>query len=86
APPWPAPAPPPPPRPRGRAGGPRRARRAGYVAVGVASAAVAIGTLFVVGGTDPNPRVVPPVDMFANQHRNTAPYGGSATPVLSPSP
>ncbi|MEU4406697.1 anti-sigma factor [Streptosporangium sp. NPDC023963] len=73
-------------RPRGRAGGPRRARRAGYVAVGVASAAVAIGTLFVVGGTDPNPRVVPPVDMFANQHRNTAPYGGSATPILSPSP
>ncbi|MEU4831472.1 anti-sigma factor [Streptosporangium sp. NPDC023615] len=74
-------------RPRGRAGGrPRRARRAGYVAVGVASAAVAIGTLFVVGGTDPNPRVVPPVDMFANQHRNTAPYGGSATPTFSPTP
>ncbi|GAA3028232.1 zf-HC2 domain-containing protein [Streptosporangium longisporum] len=74
-------------RPRGRAGGrPRRARRAGYVAVGVASAAVAIGTLFAVGGTDPNPRVVPPVDMFANQHRNTAPYGGSATPTYSPTP
>lgn len=71
-------------RPRSR--GPRRARRVGYVAVGVASAAVALGTLFVVGGADPNPRVVPPVDMFANQHRNTAPYGGSATPTLSPTP
>ncbi|MET8336667.1 zf-HC2 domain-containing protein [Streptosporangium canum] len=74
-------------RPRGRAGGgPRRTRRAGYVAVGVASAAVAIGTLFVAGGSGPSPRVVPPVDMFANQHRNTAPYGGSATPTFSPTP
>ncbi|MBB2913511.1 anti-sigma factor RsiW [Streptosporangium becharense] len=73
-------------RPRGRAGGPRRARRAGYVAVGVASAAVAIGTLFVVGGgADPGPRV-PPVDMFANQHRSVAPYNGPATPTLSPTP
>ncbi|GAA4230002.1 anti-sigma factor RsiW [Streptosporangium album] len=72
-------------RPRGRAGRPRRARRAGYVAVGVASAAVAIGTLFVAGGSNPSPRV-PPVDMFANQHRNTAPYGGPATPTFSPTP
>ncbi|MER7127737.1 anti-sigma factor family protein [Streptosporangium saharense] len=72
-------------RPRGRAATTRRSRRVGYVAVGVASAAVAIGTLFVVGGPDPGPRV-PPVDMFANQHRNTVPYGGTATPSFSPTP
>jgi hypothetical protein len=73
-------------RPRGRAAGPRRSRKAGYVAVGVASAAVAIGTLFVVGGANPNPRVVPPIDMFANQHGHTAPFGGSARPTFSPTP
>ncbi|MFC4058291.1 anti-sigma factor family protein [Planomonospora corallina] len=69
-------------RPRGRAGGPRRSRRAGYMAVGFASAAVAIGTLFVVGGSESGPRV-PPVDMFANQHRSTAP-SGTVTPVPTP--
>ncbi|GGL10356.1 anti-sigma factor family protein [Planomonospora parontospora] len=77
-------------RPRGRAGGARRSRRAGYVAVGFASAAVALGTLFVVGGAESNPRV-PPVDMFANQPgspANTVHRGGTATPVpsLTPSP
>ncbi|GAA1277791.1 hypothetical protein GCM10009677_34850 [Sphaerisporangium rubeum] len=50
-------------------------RRAGYVAVGVASAAVAIGTLFMVGG--PENRPAAPVEMFANQHRTTTtPSGG----------
>ncbi|WP_214412659.1 anti-sigma factor family protein [Sphaerisporangium fuscum] len=58
-------------RPRRRGGftGPGRSggRRVGYVAVGVASAAVALGTLFMVGGGD-RP-TAPPVEMFANQHR-----------------
>ncbi|SDG91882.1 Putative zinc-finger [Sinosporangium album] len=59
----------------------RNRRRAGYVAVGVASAAVALGTLFVVGGSDPKP-VVPPVEMFKQQHNTTVPYGtpGPAAP------
>lgn len=62
-------------RPRRNAGfsGPGRAgrsRRAGYVAVGVASAAVALGTLFMVGGAESRPSA-PPVEMFANQHRAT---------------
>ncbi|GII66543.1 hypothetical protein Skr01_66280 [Sphaerisporangium krabiense] len=65
-------------RPRGRAGfsGPGRShggRRAGYVAVGFASAAVALGTLFMVGGAGSQPSS-PPVEMFANQHR-TPPAG-----------
>ncbi|WP_405141597.1 anti-sigma factor [Sphaerisporangium sp. NBC_01403] len=55
----------------GRSGG---NRRAGYVAVGVASAAVALGTLFMVGGADSRPSA-PPVEMFANQHRATTPAG-----------
>ncbi|GGS65269.1 hypothetical protein GCM10010156_25250 [Planobispora rosea] len=72
-------------RPRGRASsGPRRSRRAGYVAVGFASAAVALGTLFVVNGTESAPRV-PPSEMFANQSRNVAPTG-TATPTPSPTP
>ncbi|MBG0833444.1 zf-HC2 domain-containing protein [Planomonospora sp. ID67723] len=72
-------------RPRGRAvGAPRRSRRAGYVAVGFASAAVALGTLFVVGGAESGPRV-PPADMFANQPR-IAPSSGTATPAPSPTP
>jgi anti-sigma factor RsiW len=51
-------------------------RRAGYVAVGVASAAVALGTLFMVGGPENGPSA-PPVEMFANQHRvTTTPSGG----------
>lgn len=62
-------------RPR-RAGGfsgpgrPGAGRRAGYVAVGVASAAVALGTLFMVGGGGGRPSA-PPVEMFANQHGGT---------------
>ncbi|GLW07502.1 hypothetical protein Misp01_26320 [Microtetraspora sp. NBRC 13810] len=63
-------------RPRGRAqsrGG--RARRAGYVAVGLTSAAVAFGTMFVVGGLGATPAVVPQMEKFANQHKTTAPYG-----------
>ncbi|WP_248963712.1 anti-sigma factor family protein [Sphaerisporangium perillae] len=55
----------------GRSGG---NRRAGYVAVGVASAAVALGTLFMVGGVDNRPPS-PPVEMFANQHGATVPSG-----------
>jgi anti-sigma factor RsiW len=71
-------------RPRGRnSGRAGRARRAGYVAVGMASAAVAFGSMFVVGGLDAGPPVVPQMEKFANQHRHTAPYG---TPVVSPSP
>ena len=62
-------------RPRRNAGlaGPGRAgrsRRAGYVAVGVASAAVALGTLFMVGGAESRPSA-PPGREFANQHRAT---------------
>ena len=62
-------------RPRRAAGftGPGRpgtGRRAGYVAVGLTSAAVALGTLFMVGGPDSRPSA-PPVEMFANQHRST---------------
>jgi hypothetical protein len=44
------------------------------VAVGVASAAVALGTLFMVGGAESKPSA-PPVEMFANQHRATNPAG-----------
>jgi anti-sigma factor RsiW len=62
----------------GRSG---RARRAGYVAVGVASAAVALGTLFVTAGADPRPAVVPPVEMFANQHKTTVQFN-----QLTPAP
>ncbi|MGW5487265.1 anti-sigma factor family protein [Streptosporangium sandarakinum] len=69
-------------RPRGRAPGARRSRRFGYVAVGVASAAVAIGTMFAVNGSTPATHV-PPADMFANHHRQVAP-SGTATPTPSP--
>jgi hypothetical protein len=65
------------PRGRGRGGAAARggrARRAGYVAVGMASAAVAFGTMFVVGGLNPAPPVVPQMERFANQHKTTAPY------------
>ncbi|GII93088.1 anti-sigma factor family protein [Sinosporangium siamense] len=58
-------------------------RKVGYVAAGVASAAVAIGTLFVVGGSDPKP-VVPPVEMFKQQHNTTVPYGTPASAVPRP--
>ncbi|GIH77402.1 anti-sigma factor family protein [Planobispora longispora] len=72
-------------RPRGRASsGPRRSRRAGYVAVGFASAAVALGTLFVVSGPESGPRV-PPSDMFIDHSKNVVP-SGTATPTPSPAP
>jgi anti-sigma factor RsiW len=63
-----------------------RSRRAGYVAVGFASAAVALGTLFVAAGGDPRPSVVPPVEMFANQHKATVQYGqrSPVTPSITP--
>lgn len=46
-----------------------RSRRAGYVAVGVASAAVALGTLFLVNSVDSRPTL--PVDMFVNRSTST---------------
>ncbi|MDF5755457.1 anti-sigma factor [Spongiactinospora sp. TRM90649] len=85
-------------RPRGRGRGradasPRggRTRRAGYVAVGMASAAVAFGTMFVVGGLNTAPPVVPQMERFANQHKTTAPYvqsgsNGLPSPHATPSP
>ncbi|GII56976.1 hypothetical protein Pth03_53650 [Planotetraspora thailandica] len=64
----------------GRRGG--RARRAGYVAVGVASAAVAFGTIFMVAG--PGARQVPPPDvLFVHPAPDRAP---ALRPSPSPSP
>ncbi|SDQ45225.1 anti-sigma factor family protein [Thermostaphylospora chromogena] len=77
-------------RPRGHArtrGG--RARKAGYVAVGLTSAAVAFGTMFVIGGLETAPAVVPQMERFANQHKTTIPYGpatADSTPVSTPTP
>ncbi|GGL08494.1 hypothetical protein Sme01_12930 [Sphaerisporangium melleum] len=76
-------------RPRRHGGftGPGRSRggrRVGYVAVGVASAAVALGTMFMVSGTTGRP-AAPPVEMFANQHRATTP-GGYLAPGRASSP
>ncbi|GAA2369183.1 anti-sigma factor family protein [Nonomuraea africana] len=73
-------------RPRGVLGGSsgpgRSRRRPAYVAVGVVSAAVALGTLFVVAGQDQGPSVSPPVEVFKQVHKTTVPYGNppSATP------
>ncbi|MEU7896568.1 zf-HC2 domain-containing protein [Nonomuraea sp. NPDC049152] len=73
-------------RPRGTSGSSSRPgrsrRRPAYVAVGVVSAAVALGTLFVVAGQDQGPSVSPPVEVFKQVHKTTAPYGNppSATP------
>jgi anti-sigma factor RsiW len=68
-------------------GRPGRTRRMGYVAVGVASAAVALGTLFVTAGADNRPTVAPPVEMFANQHKGV-PHGQNtplpAAPTAQP--
>ncbi|MDH2429861.1 anti-sigma factor [Sphaerisporangium sp. TRM90804] len=76
------------PRRGGGFAGPGRSgpgRRAGYVAVGVASAAVALGTLFMVGGAENRPSA-PPVEMFANQPRSTTPGGQVVRhPVRTPS-
>lgn len=70
-------------------GRPGRSRRMGYVVVGVASAAMALGTLFVLGGTDTRQPVVPPVEMFANQHKGVQ-YGQPTPPQtgapVSPTP
>lgn len=77
-------------RPRrdgGASSGPGRPgrRRAAYVAVGVASAAVALGTLFVTAGGSPRP-VTPPVEMFANQHRATVEFNQPASVPVAPTP
>jgi anti-sigma factor RsiW len=70
-------------------GRPGRSRRMGYVAVGVASAAMALGTLFMLSGPDTRQPVAPPVEMFANQHRGVqygqfTPLPATATPTQSP--
>ncbi|MBX6383632.1 MAG: zf-HC2 domain-containing protein [Microbispora sp.] len=71
-------------RDEGRSGPGRRIRRAGYVAVGMAGAAVALGTILMAGGstTTTNPT---PGQMFV-QHppQETAPVV-SLTPTPSPS-
>jgi hypothetical protein len=52
----------------------------------VASAAVALGTLFVTaGGSSPRP-VTPPVEMFANQHRATVNFNRPASVPVTPTP
>lgn len=69
--------------------GPGRGRRVGYVAVGVASAAVAIGTMFLVNGAGAQQRQAPS-EMFVNpqvQHhspqlRATPTPSRSVTPGL----
>ncbi|GLW97736.1 zf-HC2 domain-containing protein [Microtetraspora sp. NBRC 16547] len=65
-------------------GRPSRARRAGYVAVGFASAAVALGTMFIVGGTGTQQNPNPPVQ-FVNPQQRMAPPQTSPTPSPSPS-
>ncbi|MFO7250668.1 MAG: zf-HC2 domain-containing protein [Actinomycetes bacterium] len=66
-------------------GRPSRSRRMGYVAVGVASAAMALGTLFVLGGSDTRQPVSPPVEMFANQHKSVQ-YGQYTPLPVEPTP
>jgi hypothetical protein len=75
-------------RPRRGSGSPGpgrggRTRRVGYVAVGVASAAVALGTMFMMGG--PGARQTPaPEVLFVNPGQNQQPQG-RVTPSPSPS-
>jgi len=69
----------------GRPGRTGRTRRMGYVAVGVASAAMMLGTIFVLGGADTRQPVAPPVEMFANQHKGVQ-YGGPSPLPVSPTP
>ncbi|GAA0987868.1 hypothetical protein GCM10009555_068110 [Acrocarpospora macrocephala] len=72
-------------RPRRAAGssGPGRgSRRIGYVAVGVASAAVALGTLFMVSG---EPRPATPPEMMVPAPNTAAPFRLSS-PSATPSP
>ncbi|GIH69296.1 anti-sigma factor family protein [Sphaerimonospora thailandensis] len=71
----------------GRSG---RARRAGYVAVGVASAAMAIGTMFMVNGAGAHQRPVPgegfvnpPVQHLVPTAKISPTPSRSATPGLS---
>ncbi|MCF6467483.1 anti-sigma factor [Nonomuraea sp. MG754425] len=66
----------------GGASGPGRGgrRRSAYVAVGMVSAAVAIGTFFASTGVGQN-NPAPPVELFQQQARNTPTNGPStATP------
>ncbi|MEW9529224.1 anti-sigma factor [Microbispora sp. NPDC049125] len=79
-------------RPRGRdgrssgPGRPARARRAGYVAVGMASAAVAIGTMFMAGGSGAAPAPARG-EMFVHPVQNEAPQVTvSPTPSRSVTP
>ncbi|GIH27301.1 hypothetical protein Aph01nite_56110 [Acrocarpospora phusangensis] len=75
-------------RPRrsaGSAGPGRTNRRIGYVAVGMASAAVALGTLFMVSG---EPRPARPPEMMVPAPNTAPPFGRTepvATPTLRPS-
>ncbi|WP_214109070.1 anti-sigma factor family protein [Acrocarpospora catenulata] len=76
-------------RPRrsgGGSSGPGRGnRRVGYVAVGMASAAVALGTLFMVSG---DPRPATPPEMMVPAPKTATPFNGQApraTPQVSPS-
>ncbi|RJL33456.1 anti-sigma factor family protein [Bailinhaonella thermotolerans] len=63
----------------GRKRGIARSRGVRYAAVGVVSAAVALGTLFVVGGID-TPTVTPPVQgVFYNDHFGTT--GNNVVPL-----
>lgn len=63
-------------------GRPSRTRRVGYVAVGVASAAVALGTMFMVNGTGAR-QTPPPEVLFVNPGQNQGPQGRM---MPSPSP
>ncbi|HEX8004926.1 MAG TPA: anti-sigma factor, partial [Trebonia sp.] len=75
-------------RPRrvaGSAGPGRGNRRIGYVAVGVASAAVALGTFFMVSG---EPRPATPPEMMVPAPKTAQPFGRTspaATPSARPS-
>jgi anti-sigma factor RsiW len=55
-------------------------RRSSYVAVSVVSAAVALGTLFVVAGQDSGPAVRPPVEVF----KTAVPGGPSGSSAAHP--
>jgi anti-sigma factor RsiW len=70
----------------------RRSRHRGrYLALGIASCAVAgLGvTAFTMGGSEqaPGPRITPPVEMYSVQHAITTgeiPFGGSSSVVPVP--
>ncbi|MEN3538422.1 zf-HC2 domain-containing protein [Microbispora sp. ZYX-F-249] len=77
-------------RPRGRDGGrsgpgrPGRIRRAGYVAVGMAGAAVALGTMLMAGGSTATPNPTPGQMFVQHPAQNRAPVV-STSPSPSPS-